>query len=329
MDKQVHLTISASPHVRYRESTSQIMVDVLIALAPAMAGSIIFFGLRALLVLLISVAGSVFFEWAYRKLLKKDNTIRDCSAAVTGVFIALVCPPTIPYWVVLIGDFFAIVIVKQLYGGIGKNFVNPALAARAFLFSWPVLMTTWTAPGTQLALFGSNVDAVTEATALSFLHGGDLPAQHLLQLFMGNVSGCLGETSALLLLLGALYLIVRRVISPRIPLCYLGTVAALALLFPQGHDRLLWAAAQLCSGGLILGACFMATDYATSPVTGWGQAIYGVGCGLITVFIRYFGSYPEGVTYAILIMNVCVALLDKVGLPRRFGQQRRKGGAAQ
>ena len=325
MDNKWNLTISASPHVRYSETTGRIMADVLIALAPAMAGSVIFFGLRALLVLLVSAAGCVFFEWGYRRLLKKDCTIADGSAAVTGVLLAMACPPTIPFWAVLIGDFFAIVVVKQLFGGIGKNFVNPALAARAFLFSWPVLMSTWAAPQTALSLFGSNADAVTEATALSYLHGGQMPAQTLLQLFMGNVSGCLGETPALLLLVGALYLVARRVISPRIPLCFLGTVAVVAFLLPQGNDRLVWTAAQLCSGGLMLGACFMATDYVTTPVTRWGQAVFGVGCGLLTMFIRYFGAYAEGISYAILIMNVCVPLLDKIGLPRRFGLT--KGGA--
>ena len=186
-------------------------------------------------------------------------------------------------------------------------------------------MSTWAAPQTALSLFGSNADAVTEATALSYLHGGQMPAQTLLQLFMGNVSGCLGETSALLLLVGALYLVARRVISPRIPLCFLGTVAVVAFLLPQGNDRLVWTAAQLCSGGLMLGACFMATDYVTTPVTRWGQAVFGVGCGLLTMCIRYFGAYAEGVSYAILIMNVCVPLLDKIGLPRRFGLT--KGGA--
>ena len=327
MDNKPRLTLSVSPHVQASESTTHIMADVLIALTPAMLGAVIFFGFRAVVMLLVSAGAAVFFEWGYRRLMKKDSTIRDGSAAVTGVLIAMVCPPTVPLWVLVIGDLFAIVVVKQLYGGIGKNFVNPALAARAFLFSWPVLMSTWAVPGQRLAVFGANADAVTEATALSYLHNGQLPAQRLLQLFMGNVSGSLGETSALLLVLGALYLLSRRVISPRIPLCYLGTVAVIALLFPQGNGRLVWAAAQLCSGGLMLGAWFMATDYTTSPLTKWGQVIYGVGCGLITMFIRYFGAYPEGVTYAILIMNVCVALLDKVGLPRRFGTG--KGGAAQ
>lgn len=326
MDNKHTLTISASPHVRHGENTCRIMTDVLIALSPAMVGSVIFFGFRTLLVMLVSVVGAVFFEWGYRRLMKKDCTIGDCSAAVTGVLVAMICPPTVPLWIVIIGDFFAIVVVKQLFGGIGKNFVNPALAARAFLFSWPVAMNTWIAPNGAGRLFAANVDAVTEATALANLHGGLMPTQDLLSLFMGNVPGCLGETSVLLLLLGAAYLLVRRVISPRIPLCFLGTVAVLTFLFPQGNDRLAWMAAQLFSGGLMIGAWFMATDYATSPVTKWGQIIYGVGCGLITVLIRYFGAYTEGVTYGILMMNVCVTLLDKIGVPRRFGLT--KGGAA-
>ena len=202
MDNKPRLTLSVSPHVQASESTTHIMADVLIALTPAMLGAVIFFGLRAVVMLLVSAGAAVFFEWGYRRLMKKDSTIHDGSAAVTGVLIAMVCPPTVPLWVLVIGDLFAIVVVKQLYGGIGKNFVNPALAARAFLFSWPVLMSTWAVPGQRLAVFGANADAVTEATALSYLHNGQLPAQRLLQLFMGNVSGSLGETSALLLVLG-------------------------------------------------------------------------------------------------------------------------------
>ena len=243
-------------------------------------------------------------------------------AAVTGLLLTLVCPIGLPYWALLIGDFFAIIVVKQLFGGIGKNFMNPALAARAFLFSWPALMTTWAAPGSRTPVFQSTqaaVDAVSSATNLSFLHGGSLPESGIFQSFLGNVGGCIGETSALLLLIGGLYLVVRRVIHPRIPLCFIGTVALLTLLFPRGNSPLPWMAYQVFSGGLFLGAIFMATDYVTSPVTKWGQAIFAVGCGLITVFIRYFGSYPEGVSYAILVMNACVVLLDKIGVPRRFG----------
>jgi electron transport complex protein RnfD len=278
-----------------------------------------FFGLRAGMVMAVSVAASVLFEWLYRKLMKKDCTVGDCSAVVTGILLALVCPATIPYWTIIIGDFFAIVVVKQLFGGIGCNFMNPALAGRAFLFSYPVIMTTWTKVGTSLSIFGSNADAVTSATPMSYLHQGLLPTDSLLDVLVGNVGGSMGETSAVLLLAGLIYLLVRKVISIRIPLAYVGTVAVLAFLFPQGNDRLVWTAYQVLSGGLLLGASFMATDYATSPVTKLGQVIYGIGCGVITIAIRYFGSYAEGVSYAILIMNVTVFLLDKVGVPKRFG----------
>ena len=263
--------------------------------------------------------GCIVFEFLYRKLLKKDTTIGDCSAVVTGLLLAMVCPVTIPYWTIIIGDFFAIVVVKQLFGGIGCNFLNPALAGRAFLFSYPVIMTTWVAPYTSLNLLGSNVDAVTAATPMSYLHQGLLPDTTLFDSFLGSVGGCMGETSAVLLLVGGVYLVVRKVISPRIPLAYIGTVAVIALLFPQGNDRLVWLGYQVLSGGLMLGAIFMATDYATSPVTKGGQIVYGIGCGLITMFIRYFGSYAEGVSYAILIMNIAVLLLDKIGVPKRFG----------
>ena len=314
--------VSSSPHIRSHDSTATIMRDVLIALLPALAGGCYFFGLRALVMAAVSMAGCVFFEWTYRKMMKLDCTVRDGSAAVTGLLLTLVCPIGLPYWALLIGDFFAIIVVKQLFGGIGKNFMNPALAARAFLFSWPALMTTWAAPGSRTPVFQSTqaaVDAVSSATNLSFLHGGALPESGIFQSFLGNVGGCIGETSALLLLIGGLYLVVRKVIHPRIPLCFIGTVALLTLLFPRGNSPLPWMAYQVFSGGLFLGAIFMATDYVTSPVTKWGQVVFAVGCGLITVFIRYFGSYPEGVSYAILVMNACVVLLDKIGIPRRFG----------
>ena len=314
------LTLSSSPHTHSAWSTTRIMLDVLIALALPLIGAIYWFGFRSLTVTLVSVLGCMFFEWAYRKIMKLDNTVSDLSAAVTGVLIAFVCPVTIPYWTILIGDFFAIIIVKQLFGGIGKNFMNPALAARAFLFSWPVAMSTWVLPGRSnwTALLGAS-DAVTGATPMADMHLGKLPAASLTDLLLGNTGGCLGETCALLLLLGGLYLVIRRVINPRIPLVYIGTVAILTLLFPKGGDPLLWMGSQVLSGGLILGAVFMATDYVTSPVTAWGQVIYAFGCGALTVMIRYFGSYAEGVSYAILVMNACAGLLDKIGLPRRFG----------
>ncbi len=319
------LSISSSPHAHSPVTTQTIMRDVLIALAPALIGSVYFFGLRALLVTLISAAACVFFEWGYRKIMKLDSTVYDMSAIVTGVLIAFVCPVTIPYWCIILGDFFAIIVVKQLFGGIGKNFVNPALAARAFMFSWPVLMSTWVLPGFRNAAgIFSTADAQTGATPLGAMHLGQMPADSLADMFFGNIGGCLGETSALLLLIGFVYLLIRKIISPRIPLAYIGTVAVITLLFPMGNDPVQWMAAQLCGGGLMLGAIFMATDYVTSPVTKLGQLIFGIGCGLITVVIRYFGGYSEGVSYAILIMNTTVVLLDKLGRPKKFGTPKKE-----
>jgi electron transport complex protein RnfD len=312
------LTISSSPHVHAPVTTRTIMRDVLIALTPALLGSIYFFGLQALLVTLVSAAACVFFEWAYCRITKTNCKIYDLSAVVTGVLIAFVCPPTIPIWTILIGDFFAIILVKALFGGIGRNIVNPALAARAFLFSYPVLMTHWTDPGLQNILWIP--DAVSSATPLASMHQGVLPENvTILDMFLGNIGGCIGETSALLLLIGFVYLLIRKVVHLRIPVAFIGTVAVLTFLFPMGNDRLTWMLAQLLSGGLMLGAMFMATDYVTSPVTKLGQVCFGIGCGLITVIIRYFGGYPEGVSYAILIMNCCVVLFDRIGRPKKFG----------
>ena len=319
------LTISSSPHVHAPASTKTIMRDVLIALAPALIGSIYFFGFRALLVTLVSMAACVFFEWGWCKLTKRPSKVYDMSALVTGALIAFVCPVTVPYWCIILGDFFAIIIVKQLFGGIGKNIVNPALAARAFMFSWPVIMNTWVKPGFQNAAgILSTADAVTGATPLASMHQGQLPADSLLDMFLGNVGGSLGETSALLLLIGFAYLLIRRIITPRIPLAFMGTVAVLALLFPMGNDPLTWCAAQLCTGGVMLGAIFMATDYVTSPVTHLGQIIFGIGCGALTILIRYFGGYNEGVSYAILVMNCCLVLLDRIGRPKKFGTPKKE-----
>ena len=322
------LTISSSPHVHSPVKTDTIMRDVVIALMPALAGSVYFFGFRALMVTLVSVAACIFFEWIWCRLMKQECKVHDLSAVVTGVLLAFVCPVTIPYWTIILGDFFAIIIVKMLFGGIGKNIVNPALAGRAFLFSWPVLMNNWVKVGFQNAAgIFSTADAVTAATPMGALHQGQLPAEKLQDLFLGNVGGSLGETSALLLLIGFVYLLVRKVLTVRIPLAYIGTVAVLALLFPQGgNDRFLWMGYQVLGGGLMLGALFMATDYVTSPLTKWGQILYGIGCGVITVLIRYFGGYPEGVSYAILVMNCCVVLLDRIGRPTKFGAPR-KGAA--
>jgi len=319
------LTISCSPHVHSPVTTSTIMRDVLIALLPALVGGVYFFGLRALMVTLVSATACVFFEWLWCRLMKQHCKVFDMSAIVTGVLLAFVCPPTIPYWMIIVGDLFAIVVVKMLFGGIGKNVVNPALAARAFLFSWPMAMSTWVKVGWENSadVFGS-ADIVTSATPLANMHQGLMPEASLLDMFVGNVGGCIGETSALLLLIGFGYLLIRKVVSPRIPLAYMGTVAVLTLLFPLGNDPLQWMAAQLCGGGLMLGAMFMATDYVTTPVTKLGQIIFGIGCGVLTVLIRYFGSYNEGVSYAILIMNCCVVLLDRIGRPTKFGAPKKE-----
>lgn len=321
------LTISSSPHAHSSNATQVIMRDVCIALLPALIGSIVFFGFRALALTLISVGACVFFEWLYRNIMKKDCTVGDWSAVVTGILIAFVCPASLPYWAVIIGDFFAIVLVKQLFGGIGMNIVNPALAARAFMmFAWPSLMSG----SAYNVTTGGLPDAVTTATPMQALHAGSLPAQSLLDALIGNIGGCMGETSVILLLLGGVYLVIRKVISPRIPLAYLLTVAVLAVAFPRGGcDRIDWMLYQLLSGGLILGAVYMATDYTTSPVTHLGQICFGIGCGVVTILIRYFGSYVEGVSFAILLMNCCVGFFDKIGIPKRFGaQKKKKGGEA-
>lgn len=301
------------------------MRDVLIALAPAMLGSIYFFGLRALAVTLISVTACVFFEWLYCKITKIHCKVYDLSACVTGVLLAFVCPVTIPYWTILLGAMFAIMLVKMLFGGLGKNIVNPALAGRAFLFSWPVLMSTWVAVGHDNAPgILHTADIVTAATPLANMHQGLMPAESIGDMFLGNVGGSLGETSVLLLLIGFVYLLARKVITARIPVAYIGTVAVLTFLFPLGNDRIAWMCAQICGGGLMLGAIFMATDYVTSPVTKLGQIVYGVGCGVLTVMIRYFGGYSEGVSYAILVMNCCVVLLDRIGRPVKFGAPKKE-----
>lgn len=319
------LTISSSPHTHSPVTTQTIMRDVLIALVPALLGSIYFFGFRALLVTLVSAAACVFFEWGFCKLRKLHCKTYDLSAVVTGVLLAFVCPVTIPYWTIILGDFFAIVLVKMLFGGLGKNIVNPALAGRAFLFSWPVLMSNWVKVGFDNAAgLLSTADAVTAATPMSAMHQGALPEESILDMFLGNIGGCIGETSALLLIIGFIYLLYRKVITARIPLAYIGTVAILAFLFPQGNDRIAWMAAQVFGGGLMLGAIFMATDYVTSPLTKLGQIVYGIGCGVITILIRYFGGYSEGVTYAILCMNACAVLLDKIGRPVKFGAPKKE-----
>ena len=321
--KDLKLPVASSPHINSPVGTRALMLDVLIALVPALCVGVYFFGPRALALTLVSVVGCEAFEYLYRMLMKKPQCGGDLSAAVTGVLLAFVCPVSLPYWAILIGDFFAMVVVKQLFGGLGKNFLNPALAGRAFLMlSYATLMTVWVKPGTGnwIGLINPTVDGVTTSTPMAALHGGALPRAGVMDLFYGNIGGCIGEVSAAALLFGGLYLVFRGVIHIRIPACYIGTVALLAFLFPQGGaSGLDWMVAQVLSGGLLLGAFFMATDYVTSPCTPTGEIIFGVGCGLLTIFIRYFGGFPEGVSYAILLMNLCTPIIEKYTHPSRFG----------
>lgn len=337
--KDLKLTVASSPHISSPVGTRSLMLDVLVALVPAMCMGVFFFGPRALCLTAVSVLGCEIFEGLARFLMRKPGSGGDLSAAVTGVLLAFACPVTIPYWTVLIGDFFAMVVVKQLFGGLGKNFLNPALAGRVFLsLCYPSEMTVWVRPGTKfwLELTASASDAVSAATPMADLHKGVLPwmgssGVRLHEMFYGNIGGCIGEVSALALLFGGAYLILRGVVHPRIPASYLGTVALLAWLTAPAAQSSNWVLAQLLGGGLMLGAFFMATDPVTSPCTPWGGVFFGVGCGLLTVFLRTFGG-AEGVSYAILLMNACVPLLEKFTLPRRYGALRgrrkkeKKGG---
>ena len=325
------LVISASPHIDSGATTRKIMGDVLIALLPALIAAVIIFGWRALLVTAVCAAACVFFEWGFETLCHKESTIGDLSAVVTGVILAYNLPVSIPLWQAVFGCLVAIVAVKQLFGGIGKNFVNPALAGRAFLLgSYAGSMTTWLDPAANKApLMGSVADVVTHATPLGMMKGSgaDLEASFaslketysVVDMFLGKTGGSLGEVSALLLLIGGVYLIWRKVINWQTPVAYIATVAVLTLLFPKAGSGVDWMLYSVFGGGLFLGAFFMATDYATSPVTKKGQLIFGIGCGLFTVLIRYFGSYNEGVCYSIMVMNLCVALIDKYTKPTRFG----------
>ena len=325
-EKKLRLTVASSPHVASPIDTTNLMRDVLIALVPAMVMGVVFFGPRALVATIISVLACEFFEWGYRKLMHKSCAVKDLSAAVTGVLLAFVCAPTLPYWMLIIGDFFAIVVVKQLFGGLGTNFLNPALAGRAFLMlCYPVPMTTWVLPGKENWVSVLSVtDAVTGPTplAVDYMKGGIVPDASLGDMFIGNIGGCVGEVSAIALLLGGIYLLAKGVIRIRIPAAYILTVAVLTLIFsraPEGVNVFTWMLREIFAGGLFLGAFFMATDYVTSPNTPKGEVIFGIGAGLLVVFIRYFGGYPEGVCYSILIMNICVWLIDKATLPKRFG----------
>lgn len=307
------LTVASSPHIRGNFRTNRIMADVVIALLPGLAVGIWKFGVRALLLTMVTIASAVAAEWLYSVVTKTRNTIVDGSAAVTGLLLAMTLPSTVPYWQAAIGSVFAMVVVKALCGGLGQNIFNPALAARALmLLLWPVSMVRFMEPG---------VDGVSAATPLHHMVMPALPEQSLLDMFLGNTPGTIGEISTLALLLGGAYLIYRKVISIRIPAAYLGTVAVLTLVFSRTEEPLMWMLYSLVSGGVVLGAFFMATDYATSPVTPKGQIIYGIGCGVLTVIFRYYGLFPEGVTYAILLMNACVWVIDRYTAPRRFGCQ--------
>ena len=324
------VVVTSSPHIKAEDNTKSLMLDVVLALIPALAVAIFTFGFRALTMTVATIISCVVFEWLYCKVNHKKSTVGDLSAVVTGILIAFNVPVAAPIWMPVIGGAFAIIVVKMLFGGIGKNFMNPALGARAFMMaSWPALMTTWVQPHQKLPLFASVevTDAISTATPLASLKAKTLPSESILDLFFGQHGGVIGETCALALLVGGIYLLIRKVITINIPAAYILTVAVLTFLFPMGDvDRLQWMLSQVLSGGLMLGAFFMATDYVTSPVTPKGQIVFGVGCGVLTVFIRYFGGLPEGVSYSILIMNALVWMIDQKCLPRKFGYSDAKEG---
>ena len=298
-------TVSLSPHVRSGATTRRIMLDVCLALLPAVIFAVYWFGFGVLLTVLLSVASAILSEFLMEKALRRPVTIDDGSAAVTGLLLALTLPAGTPWYVPVLGSVFAICIAKQVFGGLGDNFVNPALAGRAFLLaSFPAAMTTYPLVA----------DAVTSATPLSSEFAGSVD---YLQAFIGRIGGCIGEVSTLALLIGAAYLLIRRVIDWRIPLSYLGTMALLTVI---GGGNVL---DSVLLGGTVLGAFFMATDYVTSPVTSWGRVIYGVGIGIINYTIRRWGAYPEGTTYAILLMNIAAPLIERFTRPRKYGEVKR------
>ncbi|MCI1951636.1 MAG: RnfABCDGE type electron transport complex subunit D [Clostridiales bacterium] len=307
------LIVSSSPHIKAGITTHKIMLDVIIALIPACIASIIYFGWQAAMLLVVSVITCVVSEYICRKVMKRDNTIGDLSAVVTGLLVAMNVPSSLNPFMMILGDVAAIVVVKQMFGGIGQNFVNPALIGRIVLMnSFPGPMSSWT-------MTSHAIDGATTATPLAVVKMGlSDPLPSYLQMFLGNRGGCLGETCGLALLIGFAYLLIRKVISPVIPLCYVGTAAVMSALL--GRDVLF----DLLAGGLLLGAIFMATDYTTSPITIKGQVIYAIGCGVLTILIRKFGALPEGVSYSIIIMNLLVPLIERGTRPRTFGKERAK-----
>lgn len=305
------LYVTSSPHFRSEDSVERIMLDVVIALMPALIAGIIIFGIRALFITVLCVAFSVATEAVIQILTHKDVTINDFSAVVTGILLAFNLPVSVPWWIAAIGSIFAIAIVKQVFGGLGHNFMNPALAARAFLLaSWPVPMSHFT------------VDGIASATPLAIIKGteasGNLPS--LFNMFIGLKGGVIGEVSIFALLIGAVYLLIRRVITLRIPLSYILTVAVLTWVLGKNGLFTGDPLYHIMAGGLILGAFFMATDYVTSPVTPKGQIIFGIGCGIFTSIIRLYGGYPEGVSYSILLMNIATPIIDKYTAPKVFGE---------
>ena len=314
-----NLAVSSAPHLVTTMDTTKTMAMVLIALVPSFLVRIYVFGMRVILLTLVCVVASMGFEWLYNKLMHKKQTVGDLSSAVTGVLIAFNVPSNFPYWMAIIGCFVAIVIVKQLYGGIGRNVVNPAITARIVLFiSFATEMTTWPTPSM------STIDAATSATPLGILKEGstaDLPSN--MEMFLGFIGGSMGEVSAVALIIGGLFLIWKKIISPIIPVCFIGTVFVFAFLYYSfaGGDlsALHMAVFHICAGGVMLGAFFMATDYVTSPIMPLGKVIMGIGCGILTMVIRIWGSYPEGVSFSILLMNILTPLIDKLCLKLSYG----------
>ncbi len=309
------LNLSANPHVRDDITTSAIMRDVVIAMIPTALYGIAQWGFNAALVVILTTLAAVLAEFVYEKLMKLPITVGDFSAAVTGLILALNCPPDIPVWIPVLGAFFAIIVVKQLYGGLGCNFMNPALAARCFLLiSFAGKMTSFT---------GVGVDATSSATPLALMKTAG-ERQELLDMFLGRIPGTIGEVSKICLLIGALYLIVRKVISPKIPLIYIATVAVFTLIFGGRGFDLYYVACEICGGGLIFGAFFMATDYVTSPITPNGQIVFAIVLGLLTGIFRLFGGSAEGVSYAIILTNILVPTINKMTIPKAFGREGEK-----
>jgi electron transport complex protein RnfD len=315
---EIMLTVSSPPHIYGTDTIVKRMRDVLIALIPVTFMGVHYYGERAFITMTVSVVSAVLAEYLYRKVTGKKDTIHDLSAVITGLLLAFNLPPHVPYWIPAVGSAFAIIVVKQLFGGLGSNFINPALAARAFLLaSFPVEMTTWTL----------SPDAVSGATSLAIIKENPAFIPQLSDytaLLWGKVGGCFGETSALAIIAGGIYLIIRKVINWRIPVFYIGSFAFFAFVFGRTGFFTGHVLYETLNGGLLLGAFFMATDYATSPITPRGKIIMGIGCGFLSVMIRFFGGYPEGVSYAILIMNLFVPVIDKYVRPRIYGKGKHK-----